>query len=856
MFAARFYGIDTLENNLDQGSILEDLCLQVEIIDFDYPLSTPEGSDSSISIRAAHFIGDDGPFFDPPLMIRGSYTFDSIPQSQIIQPLSLDSDGRYTKSIRMLDETSTLFGSIKVYYPELEFVSNNTNFEISNDNPTTPVANWNLNGNFALDGLWYPTETYFDANLMGELYDKGPEFQNPNLAIYSSKKPISPWCDDIEAGVNFFFDGTMKVKHSNVHNPASISFFTNTPNIGWYTDESNCSSSGSYEGGSSGSSSLTCRANSAQIDGANVQLTGYVNENFEIYSLIPSFGGPFVEFMKQSHVSATEVDPFFGQTFGTICDENRRYTHEVSVRDLPSCEFGKQQLNEAKKELSDCEYFNCFEEGHLQNKLDELREISCRACEKPDTEFVIRSGIPCGSDYKDLYTTYRTETEFSNSKYPQNIAFDPFREFLISSPIPLPYLPNIPLQQGTYNKDVATGVTEGGPSTLEVTRGTSSITLTPIKDEGNFKYRYGPNIINPDIPNYVLETLKEIAIGAGANSVIILDNFYHETQDHRHAYDVAISPFTFAQHQSFEAEVNKAISEGKVVSFVKPGQDTWYMKEWKADGLIFNNYGYWLQIPERQQTTQAEQIQSSPQQPNQVPSPPPIPQPEPETEPTLQPTPQTESTLQSTPQTEATSEPESTPQPEVVSVPESITTAEKNIKEQFTMPKYKETKQVSISGEIKNYKRGILVEISIINPDGTTESIGIIPKKSGEYYTQFSINDKSLTGTYDIEIKYDGEIQESFSIEIVSSQIPTWIKNNAKWWSDNQIDDDTFISGMQYLIKEDIIKISGQPQTSITSNEIPDWVKNNAGWWADGLKTEDDFVAGIKWLVENGVIRV
>jgi hypothetical protein len=36
--------------------------------------------------------------------------------------------------------------------------------------------------------------------------------------------------------------------------------------------------------------------------------------------------------------------------------------------------------------------------------------------------------------------------------------------------------------------------------------------------------------------------------------------------------------------------------------------------------------------------------------------------------------------------------------------------------------------------------------------------------------------------------------------------IPSWIKNNAEWWAAGQIDDDSFVQGIQYLIKEDVLK--------------------------------------------------
>ena len=37
--------------------------------------------------------------------------------------------------------------------------------------------------------------------------------------------------------------------------------------------------------------------------------------------------------------------------------------------------------------------------------------------------------------------------------------------------------------------------------------------------------------------------------------------------------------------------------------------------------------------------------------------------------------------------------------------------------------------------------------------------------------------------------------------------IPNWVKNNAKWWSEDQIDDKTFANGIEFLIKVGIIVV-------------------------------------------------
>ena len=57
------------------------------------------------------------------------------------------------------------------------------------------------------------------------------------------------------------------------------------------------------------------------------------------------------------------------------------------------------------------------------------------------------------------------------------------------------------------------------------------------------------------------------------------------------------------------------------------------------------------------------------------------------------------------------------------------------------------------------------------------------------------------------------EFFTSFTIVVGSSDenettIPSWVKNNAGWWAEGQIDDNAFVSGIQYLIKVGIIVVN------------------------------------------------
>ena len=87
------------------------------------------------------------------------------------------------------------------------------------------------------------------------------------------------------------------------------------------------------------------------------------------------------------------------------------------------------------------------------------------------------------------------------------------------------------------------------------------------------------------------------------------------------------------------------------------------------------------------------------------------------------------------------------------------------------------------------------------------------------------------------------------------SQVPSWVKNNAKWWSEGTIEDKDFTNGLQFMIQSGIIKV---PPTKIQGEHgtMPAWIKNNAKWWADGMITENDFVQGMQWMIANGILKL
>lgn len=99
------------------------------------------------------------------------------------------------------------------------------------------------------------------------------------------------------------------------------------------------------------------------------------------------------------------------------------------------------------------------------------------------------------------------------------------------------------------------------------------------------------------------------------------------------------------------------------------------------------------------------------------------------------------------------------------------------------------------------------------------------------------------------------KIEPSMLTSKSSQKVPEWVKNNARWWAENTIDDKSFVQAIQFLIKEKLISVDSTSKTSSEDN-IPPWVKNNAGWWADGKISEIEFLNGINHLVKTGIISV
>ena len=83
-----------------------------------------------------------------------------------------------------------------------------------------------------------------------------------------------------------------------------------------------------------------------------------------------------------------------------------------------------------------------------------------------------------------------------------------------------------------------------------------------------------------------------------------------------------------------------------------------------------------------------------------------------------------------------------------------------------------------------------------------------------------------LTSIEKVKKKYSLDVFENptdkpdFLQNLEENTIPYWIKNTASWWSKNKVSDDEFISGIEYLIENNIIKVNAEVNSELLQKDL------------------------------------
>ncbi|HUT07138.1 MAG TPA: PQQ-dependent sugar dehydrogenase [Nitrosopumilaceae archaeon] len=153
-----------------------------------------------------------------------------------------------------------------------------------------------------------------------------------------------------------------------------------------------------------------------------------------------------------------------------------------------------------------------------------------------------------------------------------------------------------------------------------------------------------------------------------------------------------------------------------------------------------------------------------------------------------------------------------------------ITTEKENLSKipTYTLPSSGSIENVIITGDFPDDFVGLL-NLNIIQPDGSEIKLSTIDR-NGSIRTTMPLNSESPTGTYyvfaivgdrtllgddanSIRLVYTFNVKEYENPDKSPKVVPEWIKNTAGWWSNDEIDDNSFVQGIKYLIEQGIITV-------------------------------------------------
>ena len=98
------------------------------------------------------------------------------------------------------------------------------------------------------------------------------------------------------------------------------------------------------------------------------------------------------------------------------------------------------------------------------------------------------------------------------------------------------------------------------------------------------------------------------------------------------------------------------------------------------------------------------------------------------------------------------------------------------------------------------------------------KSLAIEP--NNDVVQNYLVSIQNIKKKYALDSFEDPTKKPVFLKQLEEKTIPSWIKNNAGWWSAGEISDDDFLSGITYLVKNNIIIVDSQIDSEETQNML------------------------------------
>ncbi len=133
-------------------------------------------------------------------------------------------------------------------------------------------------------------------------------------------------------------------------------------------------------------------------------------------------------------------------------------------------------------------------------------------------------------------------------------------------------------------------------------------------------------------------------------------------------------------------------------------------------------------------------------------------------------------------------------------------------------------------------------------------SWGVEGQAAGQFEEPVSLAIDSSDNMYIVDKKNNNVQKFALYSSLSKIAVPSSIRDTGLWWSEGLVDRNDFDQSIRVLINQDLIRPTLIKENNQTS--IPDWIKGSSRMWALGQIDDDTYLMFIQYLISNGIMKI
>jgi tetratricopeptide (TPR) repeat protein len=118
-------------------------------------------------------------------------------------------------------------------------------------------------------------------------------------------------------------------------------------------------------------------------------------------------------------------------------------------------------------------------------------------------------------------------------------------------------------------------------------------------------------------------------------------------------------------------------------------------------------------------------------------------------------------------------------------------------------------------------------------------------------------NYKKIIDEINLKYRYTSTEKPEFRENLKNENPPQWFKHIVKWWTSEKINDNEFLTILEYMLEKDHIQVpKNMTFDNLKELKMLSWIRSNLDLWSQNNISDDEFYKNINWLEQNKFIKI